>query len=176
LYISFLHERKRLRLEHEQPCDGYLESTLYCVEPEHHVPWHPFERCLGGQVKKDREGEVIVDDVIIVTSDLPFFNKETLYALTSESDAVAIGPSHNGGTSGLFIPREIDFTPMFGNDSLERHRMQAEKKNVALRTVESSALRDVDTWDDITWILENASATSIGRFLKGLVQQPIAVV
>jgi 2-phospho-L-lactate guanylyltransferase (CobY/MobA/RfbA family) len=137
----------------------------------------------GADSKEDNINECISkvrrsidDDMIIVTSDLPFFNKETLYALTSESDAVAIGPSHNGGTSGLFIPREIDFTPMFGNDSLERHRMQAEKKNVALRTVESSALRDVDTWDDITWILENASATSIGRFLKGLVQQPIAVV
>ncbi|HHN82107.1 MAG TPA: hypothetical protein ENN11_05770 [Methanomicrobia archaeon] len=113
------------------------------------------------------------EDLVVVTSDLPFFSKEALQALTSEPDTLAIGPSHNGGTSGLFIPRSIDFTPLFGRGSLERHRLQSVEKGHTMRLVDMPAFRDVDIWEDVEWIFENAPSSAIGRFLSGLVKRPI---
>ncbi|MHC1605737.1 MAG: 2-phospho-L-lactate guanylyltransferase [Candidatus Methanofastidiosia archaeon] len=110
----------------------------------------------------------INDDLLIVPCDIPFLTKEDVLGLIGDGKTVAIAPSHNGGTSGLYIPKDQDFIPHFGKMSLDIHLKEAEKRNQEIRVFISDNFRDVDTKEDLDWILSCSEKSEITSFIESL--------
>ncbi len=128
---------------------------------------------------KDRAGNInssisafmgmVDDDILVLPSDLPFLSKGDVGNLIGDGTSVAIAPSHNGGTSGIFLPRASTFAPKFGPGSLKAHLWDAKQRGVEPRIVESTGFRDLDTIDDILWIQAHNPETHIASLLSALI-------
>jgi len=104
------------------------------------------------------------DDVLIVPCDLPLLTKEDVLKLMGNYHTMSIAPSQDGGTCGLFIPREVEFAPRFGDSSFEAHMMEAEDLKIPLRVYRSENFRDVDTMEDLKWLMDN----ELARYVRSL--------
>jgi len=103
----------------------------------------------------------IDDGVAVVTSDLPLLGPENIDALVGDEKTLTIARSHNGGTSGLFIPKGLQFTPMFGKNSAGAHVLQAEQYGIPYKEIIDESFHDVDTNDDIAWVMEKCAGTRL---------------
>ena len=127
---------------------------------------------------KDRAGNInssisafldmVDDDIVILPSDLPFLCKQDVAALIGDGASPAIAPSHNGGTSGIFLPRDRTFVPQFGPGSFKAHLRDSMRRGVEPRIVEAIGFRDLDTIDDVTWIQAHHPGTNIASLLAAL--------
>ncbi|MHC1598428.1 MAG: CofC family guanylyltransferase [Candidatus Methanofastidiosia archaeon] len=120
--------------------------------------------------------ERIDDDILILPCDLPFLNKEDIDRLIGDKKRVIIARSHNGGTSGIFIPKNVEFVPHFGKNSFVLHKMETKNRNLPLTILEGDSFRDIDTIEDIRWTIEHAGNSDLTKFFEILGPIPIAVV
>ncbi len=88
------------------------------------------------------------DRVIIAHGDLPL--AESL-AWVADFDGVTIVPDRReDGTNVMCVPTGTDFTFAYGPGSMAAHQREAERRQLALRTVPDERLGwDIDTPDDL---------------------------
>ena len=86
--------------------------------------------------------EAVDDDILILPCDLPFLEKRDVSTLIGNGTSLSIAPSHNGGTSGIFVPRGTPFFPKFGPGSFQEHMRDAARREQAVRVVESKGFRE----------------------------------
>ena len=86
---------------------------------------------------------------IIAHGDLPLAVE---LAWVADADGVTIVPDRRGdGTNVLAVPTDAGFTFAYGLGSAERHRVEATRLGLPIRTVDDDRLGwDVDTPDDLT--------------------------
>ncbi|MBN1785487.1 MAG: 2-phospho-L-lactate guanylyltransferase [Candidatus Methanofastidiosa archaeon] len=110
----------------------------------------------------------IDDDILILPCDLPILRKEDVLKLMGNYHTLSIAPSQDDGTSGLYLPKGIDFTPMFGKGSFSLHMREAEMKGISLRTYESENFRDLDTMEDLKWTLAHGGPLELSRYMSSI--------
>lgn len=113
-------------------------------------------------IKKARE--VIKDDMLVLPCDLPFVEKEDVDRLMG--DKIMIVPSQDGGTNALFLPLKVRVETQFGENSFRRHIEIFEEEDLPYEIVESDRFRDIDTKEDIEWVLKRRGDSDFSRVIK----------
>jgi 2-phospho-L-lactate guanylyltransferase len=108
---------------------------------------------------------VVLADVAAIT---PPDVDAALDALPSQ-DGIVIGPSHDKGTSILYVRPPDAVTFRFGKDSFQNHKREAAARGMQAHVVRIESLaRDIDEPDDLLALLEAPSDTATHRLLERL--------
>ncbi len=107
--------------------------------------------------------------LLVLPADLPLLSSgDVQQLLESHRSGVTVCPAAlDGGTNGLLVspPTLIPF--LYGPDSAARHRAAASAVGVAARTADLTAFaRDVDSPDDVHWLLGQRVACATLAWLK----------
>ena len=108
------------------------------------------------------------DDLLVLPCDLPLLTTSDVLKLMGNSMTLSTAPSQDGGTSGLFIPREVEFTPRFGKNSFALHTGEAEEMGIPLRVYRSDSFRDLDTMEDLRWLLKTIGRNELADYIRSL--------
>ena len=114
------------------------------------------------------------DALLIVPADLPLVTPGDVAGLIAPlalRPAVAIAPSRDNGTNGLFLrpPGVID--PAYGPESASRHQEAAERGGILVHLVDTPRWRlDLDTPEDLGRLFEIAAEGSARHTLACLSQ------
>lgn len=107
--------------------------------------------------------------LLVVPADLPVLSSSDVQQLLeTHTGGITICPAaSDGGTNALLLspPTAIPF--LYGPDSAARHVAAAESEGIPVRSVESGGFaRDVDSPDDIRWLLGQRIACATLAWLK----------
>jgi len=108
------------------------------------------------------------DNVLILPCDLPLLTKEDVIKLMGNYKTLSIASSKDGGTGGLYIPRDLEFTPKFGKDSFETHVSEAKELGIPLRIYDSDNFRDFDTIEDLKWLMSSNEGNELADYISSL--------
>ena len=91
--------------------------------------------------------------LLIVPADLPLVTPDDVASLIAPlplGPAMAIAPSRDNGTNGLFLRPPALIAPAYGPQSASRHQEAAESAGIAVHLVDSPRWRlDLDTPEDL---------------------------
>ena len=108
-------------------------------------------------------------DVIIIPSDIPLIRKEHVIHVRSSDCDVVISPSMGGGTNLLFIRRNVDFIPEFGEFSFDKHLDQVGRNDLSYEIFDSFYLSvDVNTPYDLGEVMLHGRKTCTYGYLSEL--------
>lgn len=113
-----------------------------------------------------RARKAVKDDILVLPCDLPFVEREDIEELFD--CGITIVPSQNGGTNALFLPADVDVVTQFGENSFKKHVKGFECQGLDYRVVGSERFRDIDTEEDIAWVLEHGGECEFSRVIKEL--------
>lgn len=103
--------------------------------------------------------------ILIVHTDLPFLTPDSIDRLltnATESEVCAVPCKSGSGTNALLLPTPLPFRPLFGRDSLVRHRDLASHWRLGFQIARDPRLEtDIDSPADLE-LLRN------GEFAQGL--------
>ena len=121
-----------------------------------------------GRVASDLAGQG-VRHLLVVPADLPTLSSgDVQQLLESHRGGVTVCPAAlDGGTNGLLLspPTAIPF--LYGPDSAQRHLAAAASAGIPARTADISGFaRDVDSPDDVHWLLGQRVACATLAWLK----------
>jgi 2-phospho-L-lactate guanylyltransferase len=92
-----------------------------------------------------------------------------LIAMGDAAGAVALAPSRDGGTNGLYRPASAALPFLFGPNSLARHVRAAHERGLAMRLFRAPGLElDIDQPDDLLLLAEAAGETRAQQLVREL--------
>jgi 2-phospho-L-lactate guanylyltransferase len=92
-----------------------------------------------------------------------------LLASGASSGGVALAPSRDGGTNGLFVPAGTEMPFRFGPQSLSKHLAAAEELGLPARLFRAPGLElDIDRPDDLLLLAEAPGETSAQKLAREL--------
>ena len=113
--------------------------------------------------------------LLIVPADLPLVTPgdvARLIAALASGPAVAIAPSRDNGTNGLFLRPPGVIAPAYGPESAFRHQQSSERAGIPVQIVDAPRWRlDLDTPEDLGRLFEIASEGSARHTLACLSQE-----
>jgi len=108
-------------------------------------------------------------DIIILPSDIPLIRKEHIIHVRRADSDVVISPSMGGGTNLLFIRKNVDFIPKFGEFSFDKHLNQVMSNDLSYEIFDSFYLSvDVNTPNDLGEIMLHGKKTYTYEYLREL--------
>jgi 2-phospho-L-lactate guanylyltransferase len=114
------------------------------------------------------------DALLIVPADLPLVTPgdvASLIAPLAPGPAVAIAPSRDNGTNGLFLRPPAAIAPAYGPESASLHQEAARRAGIAVHLVDEPRWRlDLDTPEDLGRLFEIAAEGSARHTLACLSQ------
>lgn len=110
-----------------------------------------------------------VRHLLVLPADLPTLSAaDVTRLLESHTDGISLCPAaRDGGTNALLLspPTAIPF--LYGPDSAKRHLEAARARGIPARHTELAGFaRDIDTPDDVHWLLEQRIACATLAWLK----------
>jgi len=110
--------------------------------------------------------------LLALPADLPLATPAEIASLIAagvECGGVALAPSRDGGTNGLYRPAGIALPFLFGADSLARHMAAARERGLAARLLRTPGLElDVDRPDDLLRLAETDGETAAQQLAREL--------
>ena len=112
-----------------------------------------------------------MDKVLIIPADVPELEVRDLdYLDQAHRPGVTLCPAANdGGTNGLVFTPPLAMDLVYGENSFENFRMEAERRQVPLRTARPTGLaRDIDRPDDLLALRNQPAGNRTWRYLRSL--------
>jgi 2-phospho-L-lactate guanylyltransferase len=109
--------------------------------------------------------------LLALPADLPLVSPAEIAGLIAagEEAGVALAPSRDGGTNGLYIAAQAALPFLFGPGSLARHVAAAWERGIVPRLFRSPGLElDVDRPADLLLLAETSGATAAQQLVRGL--------
>jgi 2-phospho-L-lactate/phosphoenolpyruvate guanylyltransferase len=109
--------------------------------------------------------------LLALPADLPLVAPDEIVGLVAagEDAGVALAPSRDGGTNGLYRPTDVLLPFLFGPDSLAQHINAARERGVAARLFRAPGLElDIDRPDDLLLLAEAAGETAAQQLVREL--------
>jgi 2-phospho-L-lactate guanylyltransferase len=109
--------------------------------------------------------------VVVLPSDLPTLSAADIRALlgahTSTPEGVTVAAARDGGTNALVLTPPTVIPLLFGPDSASRHIAAADARGVVSQRLELPAFaRDIDTPDDVQWLVGQRIACATIAYLR----------
>jgi 2-phospho-L-lactate guanylyltransferase len=139
---------------------------------------HDADGTLNDQLERARRVACVSDDcsLLCLPADVPCITPVDIHALVQgaqEGAALCISPI-DGGTNAL-CTRAAHAVPFrYGAGSGQAHLAACKAAGLAVRTLHSPRLRDIDRPDDLAWLLDAGAHTRAGQVAMslGLARQP----
>jgi 2-phospho-L-lactate guanylyltransferase len=109
--------------------------------------------------------------ILALPADLPLVTPAELDGLIAAGGAgsVALAPSRDGGTNGLYRPAGAALPFLFGAGSLARHLAAAHERGLTARLFQAPGLElDIDQPDDVLWLAEADGETAAQQLAREL--------
>jgi 2-phospho-L-lactate guanylyltransferase len=109
--------------------------------------------------------------LLALPADLPLAAPDEIAGLVAagEQAGVALAPSRDGGTNGLYRTIDVSLPFLFGAGSLARHVDAARERGIAAQLLRAPGLElDVDQPDDLLRIAEAAGETAAQQLVREL--------
>jgi 2-phospho-L-lactate guanylyltransferase len=109
--------------------------------------------------------------LLALPADLPLVTSDEIASLVAaaEGAGVALAPSRDGGTNGLYRPIDSALPFLFGSGSLARHVDAAHEHGMAVRLFRAPGLEfDIDQPDDLLLLAETAGETAAQQLVREL--------
>jgi 2-phospho-L-lactate/phosphoenolpyruvate guanylyltransferase len=110
--------------------------------------------------------------VLALPADLPLITPAEITGLIAtgiEGGGIALAPSRDGGTNGLYRPAGAALPFLFGVGSLARHMAAAHERGLATRLFHAPGLElDIDQPDDVLLLAEAAGETAAQQLAREL--------
>jgi 2-phospho-L-lactate guanylyltransferase len=110
--------------------------------------------------------------ILALPADLPLITPAEITGLIAsgtESGGVALAPSRDGGTNGLYRPVAAALPFLFGVGSLARHMAAARERGLATRLFRAPGLElDIDRPDDMLLLAEADGETAAQQLAREL--------
>lgn len=111
--------------------------------------------------------------LLVLPADLPTLSAGDIQGLLAAHTAAPphqvtiCSATRDGGTNALVLTPPTALPFLFGPDSARRHLLAATSRGLAARQLELPAFaRDIDTPDDVDWLLGQRIACATGAWLK----------
>jgi len=139
-----------------------------------HFLWEGTRRGLNKGVRlavadSERRGAT---SALIIHSDIPFADSREISRFLTRCQSYSVGmvPSRDGsGTNVLFLKPPNVMKPLFGRQSYQKHRNEAEERGLSFKVVRSKALGfDVDEPNDLRRLLRHRVSGDTGKLLRNL--------
>jgi 2-phospho-L-lactate guanylyltransferase len=107
--------------------------------------------------------------VALLPGDLPLLAADDLEQAIalSQSHAIVLARSTDGGTGALLRAGDVRFDPDFGGASFERHAAQAARRGLSLAVLQAASLSlDLDGPEDFATVLAQAPGSRTAAFLR----------
>ena len=112
-----------------------------------------------------------IDKVIVIPADVPELDETDLAYLDREhAGGVTLCPAGNdGGTNGLVLTPPLSIGLMYGENSFDKFRKEAEKRQVTVNIARPNGLaRDIDRPDDLLALRRQPGGNRTWRYVKSL--------
>jgi 2-phospho-L-lactate/phosphoenolpyruvate guanylyltransferase len=109
--------------------------------------------------------------LLALPADLPLATPDQIAGLVvaGQQAGVALAPSRDGGTNGLYRPIGLTLPFLFGPGSLARHMEAARVRSVAAQLFRAPGLElDIDQPDDLLLLAEAAGETATQQLVREL--------